>query len=55
MPSGLSAAGRSLMDPATACKCEAKKREVTMGLRRRRRQRAKASNDDCALCHDPIV
>lgn len=55
MPSGLSAAGRSLLDPATACKVEAKKRECTARIAIRCAQRANSGNWLGALDHGSIV
>lgn len=55
MPSGLSAAGRSLVDPATACKVEAKKRECTARIALRCAQRANSGNDQGAFRHGLIV
>jgi hypothetical protein len=52
--SGLSAAGRSSLDPATACKVEAKKRECTARLAVRRNLRAHAENGCDAVGHDDL-
>ncbi len=52
--SGLSAAGRSSLDPATACKVEAKKRECTARRGLRRNLRAHAKNGCDAVAHGDV-